>query len=441
MIGDIFLIKLPSPNYLLALFLVIFAVSVLYLQNLKAPWVDECYSYYGVWHESFTEFYDSMLTGINFSPPLYFLLNFFLQLIFPTSIEQLRIQSLIFVTIGIVLSFLISRKIFGSVAAFFATILVVSQSNLLLSQAQEARHYAMFFACGAWVLYLQSCSDFTLKKFNWLTFIAHFCLCQVHYLGIIFSFLSGVAYFLTFKNIRLWQRIPMSIIICWLVSIVSYLFYLTKQKSVLNTWPKPNEISDLLAGYNNSILILASLIPILSLLLTDYPKKNTEKSSPKKNYCSITLLLTSLFWLALPFIFWLSSNLTPLNLFVDRYFIPKESGLILLVAYGLYFISKKLSFKKSKSIPLGCTLGLGVILLFISTKRSAFGLNKDTNYHHSLIIENSYPTSKQPIILQSDPNYFPNAYLEKNDYLFALENDRLIEVYQRFSSKIQFLKK
>ena len=194
------MIKLPSPNYLLALFLVIFAVSVHYLQSLKAPWVDECYSYYGVWHESFTEFYDSMLTGINFSPPLYFLFNFCLQLLFPTSIEQLRIQSLAFIIIGIILSFLLTRKIFGTTIAFFSTILVASQSNLLLAQAQEARHYAMFFACAAWVLYIQSLNDLTVKKYKWFTFLGHFCLCQVHYLGIIFSFLSGVAYFFTSKN-------------------------------------------------------------------------------------------------------------------------------------------------------------------------------------------------------------------------------------------------
>ena len=201
-----------------------------------------------------------MLTGINFSPPLYFLFNFCIQLGFPTSIEQLRIQSLIFIIIGITLSFVVSRKVFGTSAALIATILIISQSNLLLTQAQECTHYSLFFAFGAWVLYVQSLDEFPLKRYKWLTFLAHFCLCQVHYIGIIFSFLTGLAYFLTSKNSGLWKRIPLSITLCWLVSILSYLFYLTKQKSVLNTWPKPNELSDLLAGYNNSLLILTIII-------------------------------------------------------------------------------------------------------------------------------------------------------------------------------------
>ena len=377
-----------------------------------------------------------MLTGINFSPPLYFFLNFCIQLVFPTSIEELRIQSLIFIIIGIVLSFLLTRKIFGTVAAFIATILVASQSNLLLSQAQEARHYAMFFACGAWVLYIQSLDDVSAQKNNWLTFIAHFCLCQVHYLGIVFSLLSGISNFFTSTHIGWWKRIQMPIALCWLVSIVSYLFYLSRQESVLNTWPKPNEISDLIAGYNDSLIIIAILIPILALLLTNNPKKETEKSSIKKNNYSTAIMITSLLWFSLPFIFWVLSNLTPLNLFVDRYFIPKEAALIFLITYVFKFILQELPMKKSENIHILGTLGFSVFLILIGTKRVAFGLNKNTNYHHSLIIEETYPKSEQPINLKGDPKYFPNAYLAKNKYVMIISGD-LINLYQVFNKNLR----
>jgi len=206
--GNIFSIKVLKPKYLLALFLLTYAASVIYLQGFKAPWVDEFYSYYGVWHDSFSEFYNSMLTGINFSPPLYFLFNFCLQLIFQTSIEQLRIQSLAFIIIGIVLCFLSTRKIFGTTIAFCSTILVASQSNLLLSQAQEARHYAMFFACGSWVLYSQSLDAVSAPKNKWLTFLSHFCLCQVHYLGIIFSGLVILSWIISNKDKSKIQKNP-----------------------------------------------------------------------------------------------------------------------------------------------------------------------------------------------------------------------------------------
>jgi len=380
-----------------------------------------------------------MLTGINFSPPLYFLFNFCLQLIFPISIEQLRIQSLAFIIIGIILSFLISRKIFGNTIAFFSTILVASQSNLLLSQAQEARHYAMFFVCGAWVLYIQSLNDLTVKKYKWFTFLGHFCLCQVHYIGIIFSFLSGLAYFFTYKNKGMWKRVPISITLCWLVSIVSYLFYLTEQKSVLNTWPKPNELSDLLASYNDSLLIITIIIPCLAFIISTNFKGDTNTLKKEETDCSRPIVITSFLWLSAPLIFWIISHLAPLNLFVDRYFIPKEASIIFLVACGISFIFQRLTQQKFKSILIFSTFVLSLVLILISTKRVAFGLNKDTNYHHSLIINVPHPKSEQPIILEGDPKYFPNAYLGKNNYLFAIKEESMTNIYTSFSSKIQII--
>ena len=89
-------------------------------------------------------------------------------------------------------------------------------------------------------------------------------------------------------------------------------------------------------------------------------------------------------------------------------------------------------------IPVLGTFVLSTVFLIVSTKRTAFGLNKNTNYHHSLIIEQSYPTTKQPIILEGDPKYFPNAYLGRNEFLFVLKNESLIDIYKRFSTKIKF---
>ena len=379
-----------------------------------------------------------MLTGINFSPPLYFLFNFCLQLVFPTSIEQLRTQSLIFIIIGIILSFLLTRKIFGTTIAFFSTILVASQSNLLLSQAQEARHYAMFFACGSWVLFMQSLNDSGAKQYNWTTFLAHFCLCQLHYLGIIFSGLVGLSYLISNKEKAIINKIPFPLITSWIISVPVYLFFLSKQSSHLGNWHKPNELSDLLATYNDSLLILTIFVPIITFIIIHESNKDTESITMEGANCLIFIMVTSLLWFSVSLIFWTISQLSSLNLFVDRYFIPKEAALIFLVGYGISFIFQKFPQQKSESIPMLGTLALAIMLLLMSTKRAAFGLNKDTNYHHSLIIEELYPKSEQPIILEGDPKYFPNAYLGRNECLFAMENESLNGLYKRFSTKIKF---
>ena len=380
-----------------------------------------------------------MLTGINFSPPLYFLFNFCLQLIFPTSIEQLRIQSLAFIIIGIILSFLLTRKIFGTTIAFFSTILVASQSNLLLSQAQEARHYAMFFACGAWVLYTQYLSDGAFKKYQWLNFFSHICLSQVHYLGIVFSGLVGISYLISNKEKAIIKKIPFPVISSWIFSIPVYLLLLSQQSSHLGNWPKPNGLSKLISSYNDSLLLLTIIIPCLALILTKKSNRDFKRVSNTQTNCSRPTVITSFLWVSVPFIFWLISHISQLNLFVDRYFIPKEVAVIVLVAYGLSFIFQKLSQLKFKSILISSTFALSLVLILISTKRAAFGLSKDTNYHHSLIIDASYPNSEQPIILEGDPTYFPNAYLGRYQCVLDLKNSKFKKTYSKFSKKIQLI--
>ena len=78
-----------------------------------------------------------------------------------------------------------------------------------------------------------------------------------------------------------------------------------------------------------------------------------------------------------------------------------------------------------------------LVLILISTKRAAFGLNNETNYHHSLVIKEKHPNSGQPIILEGDPRYFPNAYLGKYKFVFGLKNSEFKGIYSKFSKKIQ----
>ena len=178
------------------------------------------------------------------------------------------------------------------------------------------------------------------------------------------------------------------------------------------------------------------MIPILIFILIDEPNRVTKAYLIEETHCSRPIVITSLVWLLVPLLFWILSQLTSLNLFVDRYFIPKESALILLVAYGIRLILQKLPKIKSMSIPILVTFLLSIVIILVNTKRAAFGLHMDTNYHHSLIIEESYPMSKQPITLEGDPKYFPNAYLNRNKYQFKIPNDSLRELYKEFSKNL-----
>ena len=147
-------------------------------------------------------------------------------------------------------------------------------------------------------------------------------------------------------------------------------------------------------------------------------------------------MITSLLWFSVPLLFWIISHLTPLTFLWIAILFPKRAALIFLVGYGLSLIFQKFPQQKSESIPMLGTLALAIMLLLMSTKRAAFGLNKDTNYHHSLIIEELYPKSEQPIILEGDPKYFPNAYLNRNKYFLLIKKRDLIKTYNQFSKKL-----
>jgi len=298
----------------------------------------------------------------------------------------------------------------------------------------------MFFACGAWVLYMQSLDGDTAKKYKWLNFFSHICLCQLHYLGIVFSGLVGISYLISSKQRILIKSIPFPVFIAWILSIPVYLLLLSQQSSHLGSWPKPNGLSNLISSYNDSILILSIIIPCLTFIISSNSKGDTKTLPRQKTGCSRPIMVTSLLWLSLPLVFWIISHVTPLNLFVDRYFIPKEVAVIVLVAYGLSFIFQKLSQQKFKSIPLLSALGLSLVLILMSTKRTAFGLDKNTNFHHSLIIEETYAESEQTIIIDREPIYFPNAYKNSSDFIFLIKDDQKKELYIQFSKRLNILK-
>ena len=302
---------LIKTKYLFFLVLATFLLTSYALLEWKAPWVDECYTYYGINHDSFASFSNSIESGINFSPPLYFFCNFFLHSVYPSSMELLRFESFVWTIIGAVLCFYTAKRLVGSSAAFMGISLVLCNSDLLLNNSLEARHYTMFFACASWVLY-----DFARKKdgnFGGIsTFFAHLSLCLVHYLGIIFSGLIGLVLLFDNNQLNFRKRLPLSLIACWFVALSCYLILLSRQSSHLNTWPKINTLEALLACYDGFVALLFLLVPIVLCLIRS-GLNNTGSIRWSKSFKP--MFLVSLLWMLNPFFAWLLSHVSEINLF------------------------------------------------------------------------------------------------------------------------------
>lgn len=429
-----------KTKYLFFLVLATFLLTSYALLEWKVPWVDECYTYYGINHDSFASFSNSIESGINFSPPLYFFFNFLLHSAYPSSMELLRFESFVWTLIGSALCFYSAKRLVGATAAFVGISLVLCNSDLLLSNSLEARHYTMFFACASWVLH-----DFAKQehgKFGGIsTFLAHLSLCLVHYLGIIFSGLIGMVLLLKNKNFSFWKRLPLPLVASWIAAVPSHLLLLSNQTSHLNTWPKINTFEALLESYDGLGTLLFLLIPIVLCLIFS-GLNNSGSFSWSKSFKP--MFLVSLLWMLTPFFAWLLSHVSEINLFKERYFIPKEASLMLLISFSCHGIFPFFSLHEKSnigrclmvSIPI-CLVCIG--LLGINYKRTKFSLDSQRNYYHWLLADEDLVNRDIPLVFSGDPVFFPNSYLQPNQSFFLLNDDQMYDVYSRFSSKIKLI--
>ena len=62
------------------------------------------------------------------------------------------------------------------------------------------------------------------------------------------------------------------------------------------------------------------------------------------------LVVVAFIWYLTPFLVWCFSHISEVNLFKERYFIPKEAGLVVLVTFHKQ-IFESLGFLKAKVLP------------------------------------------------------------------------------------------
>jgi hypothetical protein len=153
-------------------------------------------------------------------------------------------------------------------------------------------------------------------------------------------------------------------------------------------------------------------------------------------------LITSVLWYGVPLIAWVLSNITPINLFNARYFIPKEVALIFLFGFVCFSIrsllaNQCLKSKFQRNVSLVSTISICLIILFINLRRSAFAQVEDRNYHHWLIKQDDLIPRNLPMVFCGDPVFFPNAYKNSEKAYFLVDDERLNSIYSQFSAKIK----
>lgn len=418
-----------------------FSICSVYLISNKTPWVDETYSWYGINHESFDEFASSITSGINYSPPLYFFINWIGQLFLSLTLDDLRFESLVFIIGGSYLIYCMLLKLLGPIPALLGAGGILLQSDLLLEQSTEARQYGLFFFCGAAVLFAgKNLLTDNRKRTTWVwAFIANLALCLTHYLGIIFSGLAGLSRFwaMGFDRKKAIKSSPE--IASWIVSIVVYAFLIKSQTSHLNTWNKANGLGNLISSYLDTFNPLFFLIPIVATIYLNLRSKIDTSSINSQNLARKFIFYCSILWICIPLLIWFLSLVSPLNLFKNRYFIPKEAAWMVLIGIIMtHFFNFRNNSKKILA-PVIVSLILGVGMLAISTKRKIFAYHPSHNYHNWLIAKDELIEEEIPIIFTGDPTFFPNSYIHPNQSYFLIDEKKNNLLYKKFSKAIQII--
>ena len=283
----------------------------------------------------------------------------------------------------------------------------------------------------------------TIYQNTKLSFLAHVSLCLVHYLGIIFSGLLAISLIFTKTNKPFHQRVPSSIYLSWVLVIPIYLFLLNQQSSHLGNWPRPNGIENLLSTINESFFLISIIIPIcIALCLKNLNLSDFFSKKKKITFSNQAVLLTSLLWVLTPVCFWCLSHTTNINLFKDRYFIPKEVGAVILTIFILNTIIQNISIdtlKKNTKIPIWGTLSFAILILLVNCKRLAFAFEPGRNYHNSFIVNKEIKKTKIPIIHTGDPSFFVNLYKGKNNHYLLVNSNETHLTYKAFSKKIPII--
>ena len=348
----------------------IFAITiflVLVLVNISYPiWFDEGYSAYlikgnfgEIWH----------LTSLDVHPPFYYFLLKIWSLVFGDGLVALRLMSVFFGVISLILIFFLVKHWFGKKSAALATFLSAI-SPFLIRYGMEMRMYMVILTIVLTATYLLTLAILKNKKIYWIFYALLVTLGMYTHYFTILIWLTQLLYLLFIVKLPLFRS---PIIPAYLGAILLYLPWAPSLLSQMSSisggfWiPEVTAVTPLnfltnvfffkdAASVTGLLLILALLFFVIYFVVTKKAYQKTGNNT--KNYFKFLCLLVGF-----PPIFLILISIIYKPMFVDRYLVPSSILIWTLLGVGL----ATLALKNPKPIILSTATAILVLGFSVSS--------------------------------------------------------------------------
>lgn len=294
---------------------------------------DEPYSVY--YTQGSLAHMNEMLKGETSPPFYYYFLHYWIKL-FGTSVESVRLPSVIFSSLTAGIIYFIGKRFINQRIGLITSFIYIV-ANFHIALAHDARVYSLFILLTlvSYYLFLAVYKNFTWKTILLLTFV-NILMIYSHLFGIFVIFTQGAILLFTFlKNKRFFYVYFFSSVIVGLAYLPYFLYTADRIISATNSnWVAPPSILTpyhLLWNFCTTRTILAEFILIMVVAFVYYimSKKKTW------NIYKVTLLASFAIPYAMMFITSLKSPI-----FTGRYVSFTSIGFYFAVAIALDFITK-----------------------------------------------------------------------------------------------------
>ena len=323
---------------------IILVAQLIHQSAIKPLWRDELFTYFEVHDKTCGEIIQSLKTGVNLLPPTYFLL--LSALLHFTDFTPLLGWALgcSFILATVPVMWLALRRTAGTLITAIAISGVVFCSPLIYYHNSEARPYGFFlFAAGmvAWA-FARSVQEERLSSGTLvLLVVANALLPSVNYIGGLYSAAAlAVTFTLDLAARRMRWRVYGAYLGGWALFAVLVLPLCLAQYRMRGTvgtnWLPDFYEAVLILGkqWAKTLIPFAVVVVPFAIWLTfgQYEPKVNQSSERQGDLSAWSLAALGLAWLFIPVFFIGQSLLTHRNMYMDRYFIASDLGLLLLLA-------------------------------------------------------------------------------------------------------------